>query len=357
MTLILNNEEVEQVLTMEESLEAMELAFKDLATDQAVNRPRSHTYTPIGTDRFYCFKSMDGAVPRYGVHAIRLSSDMVQDVVVAGLQREIKLPAAPGDKYLGLVLLFSIERLELLAIMQDGFLQLMRVGATSGLAAKCLSRENSRVVGMFGTGWQAGPQLMALSRVRSVKMVKVYSPTKKHRIAFAREWEKKLGIEINAMDEPREVVRGSDIVVAATNSLEPVFDGRWLEEGQHVNSLQAGELDAVANERAAVIAVRAKDQSTFWSMGNRRPGHMAKCETFDPSWTPKLRELGAILAGLAPGRQGEREITLFGGSGTGPSSGLGIQFAAVGAKIYHAAKARGLGREIPSDWFLETIHP
>jgi len=154
------------------------------------------------------------------------------------------------------------------------------------------------------------------------------------------------------VDDPSEVVRGSDIVVAATNSLEAVFSGDWLEAGQHVNSLQAAELDSKTLERAEIIAIRAKEQSTFWTMGERMPSQMAAHHKYDLTIEPKLRELGAILIGKVPGRTNKKQITLFGGSGTGPSSGLGIQFAAIGAMIYEAAKREHLGREIPDDWFI-----
>jgi len=171
MTLILSNEDVERVLTMQDSLKAMEITFTDYAAAKAVNRPRSHTYTPLDEDgKFYCFKSMDGAVARLGVHALRVTSDILADTVVQGTKRFEMLGLGAGKKRLGLVLLFSLRSADLLAIMQDDYLQRMRVGATSGLAAKSLSREDSQIVGMFGTGWQAGAQIMALCAVRNIKL-------------------------------------------------------------------------------------------------------------------------------------------------------------------------------------------
>jgi ornithine cyclodeaminase/alanine dehydrogenase-like protein (mu-crystallin family) len=353
MTLVLSDDDVEEVLTMPDALRAMEIAFKDFSDRKAVNRPRSHTYTPLeGEGKFYCFKSMDGAVHRLGMHALRLTSDILMDTVVRGGKRFEKLPLGPGKKRLGLVLLFSIHTAELLTIMQDDYLQRMRVGATSGLAAQCLARSDAQTAGMFGVGWQAGAQVMALCAVRKIKSIKVFSPTVENRLKFAKEWSEKLGVEVRTADQPREVVRGVDIVVAATNSLEPVFRGDWLEEGQHVNSLQDAEIDRKTLERAAIVAVRSREQSTFWAMDERIPSQMAAHQTYDKSIEPKLRELGAIVTGKVSGRTDGKQITLFGGSGTGPSSGLGIQFAAIGAAIYEAAKKQGLGREIPTDWFI-----
>jgi ornithine cyclodeaminase/alanine dehydrogenase-like protein (mu-crystallin family) len=155
MTLLLSNDDVLRVLDPRACIDALEVAFADLATGDAVNRPRSHTYTPLGGGHWYLFKSMDGSVPRLGVQAIRLSSDHTHEREQDGKRRRDKLALAPGGRYVGLVLLFDIRALEPLAILQDGELQRMRVGCTSALAAKHLSRETSRVVGLIGSGWQA----------------------------------------------------------------------------------------------------------------------------------------------------------------------------------------------------------
>jgi alanine dehydrogenase len=208
MTLFLTNDEVAKVLTMEDAVASMEIAFRDLARGETVNRPRSHSYAHLKEDTFYRFMSMDGIVPRLGVAAIRLTSDITYEPEIGGMRRLVKIPALPGKKFLGLVLLFSIQNGELLAIMHDSHLQRMRVGATSALAAKCLAREEGRRVGLFGTGGQAGPQLEALCLVRKIESVNVFSPNRDHRASFARTWSEKLGIDIHPVGEPREAVRG-----------------------------------------------------------------------------------------------------------------------------------------------------
>ena len=357
MTLLLNNEEIEQVLTMDDAIAGMEDAFSDLAKGEAVNRPRSHSYTQLAEDTFYCLKTMDGVIPRLGIAAIRLTSDITYEPLIGGLRRLQKIRALPGKKYLGLVLLFSIHNGELLAIMHDGYLQRMRVGATSALAARCLAREDSCVIGLFGSGGQAGPQLQGLCAVRRIEKIKLYSPNEEHRKSFAQAWEKRLGVQIQVKNEPYQVIEGMDIVVAATSSLDPVFSGDWLEPGQHVNSLQSGELDRKTYERAAIVATRAMERSTFYMSGSQMPRHFLKTQHFTAEFEPKLRTLGGLLNGTENGRTSREEITLFGGTGTGPSSGLGIQFAAVGTKIYEAARKKGLGREIDSELFWQEIQP
>lgn len=353
---ILSNSDVERVLTMDDCLSVIEPAFADLANGEASNRPRTHTYSALEDGHYYLFKSMDGSLPRFGVHGLRLSSDHLVQVVENGQRRRDKLPMAPGGKFLGLVLLFSMETLELLAIMQDGYLQKMRVGATSGVASKYLSNPDSKVAGLIGTGWQADAQAMALDAIHQLREIKVFSPNASHVARFCERVQPLLKATLVPVGSSRQAVIGSNIIACATNSLDPVFDGDWLVPGQHINSVQRGELDDITHQRASVIATRAKEKSLHFSQGNV-PDSVTQKGTWDPAWDRKIQELGNIITGNSPGRTSSEQITLFGGSGTGPSSGLGIQFAAVGHIIYQRACEQGLGHEIPSDWFLEDVHP
>ncbi len=359
MTLILTEDDIEKIIEMPDCLRVIEETFRDFGLGRAVSRPRSHTYTHLAPGTFYNFKSMDGCVPRYGVHALRLSSEVLQSQNHLGKMREEKLPLAPGGRYVGLIILFDINTTEPLAIMQEAGLQRMRVGATSGVAAKYLSRQDAAIVGLFGSGWQALPQVEALARIRPLKLLKVFSLNPVNKKMFARKLSERFQFEVQIAEEPRDVVVGSDIVVCATNSSEPVFDGDWLVPGQHVNSLQAGELDVRTLERADIIGIRAFEKSLHFQQkaSPESPFNSEKTKRYNPSFDAKLRALGDIVAGVAPGRVCDEEITLFGGSGTGPSSGLGIQFAAVGKVAYDLARARGLGIELPVNLFTQTHHP
>jgi ornithine cyclodeaminase/alanine dehydrogenase-like protein (mu-crystallin family) len=242
-------------------------------------------------------------------------------------------------------------------MIKDGYLQRMRVGATSGLAAKYLSRRDSRVVGLFGSGWQAGAQLLALAEVRELKLIKVYSPTPANLEKFVTEMKRQIPVEIRAEPNQRSVVDGSDIVVGATNSLEPVFDGDWLMPGMHVNSVQGGELDARTLERADLVVIRAREAGTYWfPRGHEPKGANRESRFAGVALENKTFELGEVMLGRAR-RSNDRQITFFGGGGTAGSNGLGIQFAAVAARIYELAKAKGLGHELPLDWFTQDVHP
>src|SRR5215469_11910974 len=189
MTLILSNADAEKLVTMPECIAVLEEAYAELAEGRGVSRTRSDSFAPtVRDDALYSLKSMDGIVPKLGVGAVRINSDIVTWPKEGGNERRVKVPAAPNRRYTGLVLLFSSENGEPLAIFPDGVLQRMRVGATNGLGVKYLAREDARTVGILGSGWQAGAQLMAVCAVRRIETIRCYSPNAQNRYAFAREW-------------------------------------------------------------------------------------------------------------------------------------------------------------------------
>src|SRR5437764_3160141 len=193
MTLILSNDDVEKLLTMRECIAVMEEAYVELAEGRGVSRTRSDCFTPTSrADALYSLKSMDGVIPKLGVGAVRINSDIITWPKRGNNMRREKVPAAPNQRYVGLVLLFSVDTGEPLAIMPDGVMQRMRVGAANALAIKYLAREDARTVGMLGSGWQAGAQAMAVTAVRGIETIRCFSPTKASREAFVREMSAKL---------------------------------------------------------------------------------------------------------------------------------------------------------------------
>src|ERR1700748_3489009 len=177
MTLVLSNADAEKLLAMHDCVDALEDAYVELAEGRGVVRTRSDSFAPTARpDALYSLKSMDGIVPKLGVGAVRINSDIVTWTKEGGNERRVKVPAAPNRRYTGLVLLFSSENGEPLAIFPDGVLQRMRVGAANGLGIKYLARQDARTVGILGSGWQAGAQLMAACAVREIATIRCFSP-------------------------------------------------------------------------------------------------------------------------------------------------------------------------------------
>ncbi len=355
MTLILSNDEVEAALSMADCLAASEEAYGALGRNEAATGVRGEILSPSSRDdALHSLLTMAGVVPAFGIGAVRINSDILTWPETAhGLRRE-KVPAAPGGRYVGLVLLFSTETSEPLAIYPDGIVQRMRVGAACGLAAKYLARADARTLAILGAGWQAGGQAMAMTAVRDIEVIRCYSPTEESREAFASEWRGKLGIDVTAAQSLADAVAGADIVALATNSMEPVLMAHALEPGMHVSSIKRLELPPETVARADVVFthVRGAESRITRIKGAdlARDTEQAKDRMISAIGQGEMPTLPDLLLERAPGRTSDAEITMFLNY-----AGLGFQFAATGAVILDKAKALGLGREIPTDWLTSEL--
>jgi ornithine cyclodeaminase/alanine dehydrogenase-like protein (mu-crystallin family) len=359
--LLINNKEVEQLLDMRSCLEALEIGYDDLLKGDAVYRPRLDVWVPCERpDGYYRWGTMEGATRKLGVFAIRMKSDVVH--WPDGMTEE-KYCIKPGT-YCGLIMVFSVRNGEPLAIINDGLLQHMRVGGCAGLGAKYLSRPDAFVVGMFGSGGMARSYLMAFNEVRKLKKVKVYSPTKANRQAYAEEMSRKLGLPVEPVNSPELVVRGSDIVSACTDSTRVVFDEPdWLEDGTHITCVRACEIGPKVVKRCDLSVklgrntIETMDEGMIRLHGNA--GYIAG-QPEERSHIPNpqvdnyrgdfFKYFMDVKAGKVPGRTSPRQITFFINAGT-----QGLQFAACAGRVYQLAKEKGLGREIPTEWFLQDI--
>jgi len=352
LTLLLTNDDVEQVLDMRTALTALEPVYRDLPEGRAVNRPQSQTYLPGPLEgSSYCLKTVEGGAQTLGVMAIRLTSDVLRAENADGVERRVKVPAAPGGRFLGLVLLFSTEDGSLLAILPDGIIQRLRVGASSALAARAMAREDACVVGLIGAGAQAAAQLRGLALVRQMESVRVFSPTVRRRETFAQTLSAELGIPVEAKAAARHVADDADIILAATNSATPVIEAEWLTAGMHLGFIREFEMsDAVLAAADRVVTHTNQGDIDHYTPAGRED--LAQTQRGRGIEWGRYPELADVLAGRATGRATSDEVTLFMNN-----FGVGIQFAALGAGAYNGARERGLGHELPDDWFLETIQP
>src|SRR5436853_2052350 len=227
--LVLSNEEIARLLTIEECMAALEPMYRDVAEERVLFSPRVDNIAPNShPEGYYAFKHMGGTWPREKIQALRMNSDVVTHPLVGGKPRRVKQPLAPGGRWVGLVLLFSTETGALLAMFPDGVMQRLRVGATSGLGLRHLAREDARRLALIGSGWQAGTQLSGALAVRKFREVRVWSPRRESREAFVAEWRGKLGATIGAVESAEACVEAADVIAAATSSTAHVLDARWL---------------------------------------------------------------------------------------------------------------------------------
>lgn len=357
MTLILSNDDISSLLTMSECIDTLEQAYGELAVGRGVTRTRSDTFAPtMRPDALYSLKTMDGIIPKFGVGAVRINSDIVTWPKSGSTMRRVKVPSAPNQRYVGLVLLFSCETGEPLAIFPDGVIQRMRVGAANGLGAKYLSRDNAESIGILGSGWQAGTQLTAACSVRNIKAVKCFSPNVVNREVFTREMSEMLGIPVESVDTPEAAVRGADIVMCATNAIENVFFAHWIEPGMHLSSIKRPEIavDAIRHADLVVLHTNAPTpiHTTTRDLVIPEKSEGRGWEVADEVDFSTLPTLPDLIAGKTPSRGNDGEVTCFLNN-----LGLGYQFAAVGALVYSKARELNVGHDLPTDWFTEDVHP
>ena len=347
--LVLSNDEVARLLSMEECMAALEPMYRDYAAGRALLSPRVDNIAPTGHagGGYYGFKHMGGTWPAQGIQALRINSDVITHPLVAGTRRRVKVPAA-GGRWVGLVLLFSTETGALLAMFPDGVMQRLRVGAASGLGLKHLGREDAATLAIIGSGWQAGAQLMAARAVRRFKEIRVFSPRKETRERFARD------NEIRSVDSAEQCAAGADVILAATSSMVRVIEPKWLKPGMHVGCIKTEEIDDAVLDRCERVFVHDRKQEKGFT--NVLPGTPNAKEEHAGGWWKERRgrypDLGELLSGSAPGRQRADEITCFANN-----VGTGLQFAAAGALLLKKAHEKKVGQELPDDWFTEDVHP
>ncbi|MCL6592804.1 MAG: hypothetical protein K6T31_02400, partial [Alicyclobacillus sp.] len=241
--LILSNDDVAELLTMEDCLQALSTAYQAYGEGRALNIPRLDSLLEHHPEQgsVYSFKVMGGAVIG-GVQALRINSDVIHWPEIDGNRRRVKIPAAKGH-WVGLVYLFDPASGMPLAIFPDGVLQHFRVGAANGLAARYLAPAGVQQVALLGTGWQAQTQLLALDAVVKPREVRVFSPNPAHREAFCARMQGSVQAALRPVADADAAVRGAQVVAAATNSMQPVLRPEWIQPGIHFSTIKAQEVD------------------------------------------------------------------------------------------------------------------
>lgn len=351
--LVLDNDDVAGVFDLEACMAALEGAYRAMAEGRSVERARSQTRVPLDEPGInYCFKSMEGALFGDGYMTLRITSDAVFEGRIDGRARRDKLARGPGGTYCGLILLFSTRDVAPVAFIHDGLIQLARVACTSALSVRLLAREDAGDLALLGAGEQAWWHLRAAAKVRQLRRVRVYAPTRSKLDAFVARARTELNIAAEASITARAAVEGADIVIAATNASEPVLDGRWLAPGAHVVSIVSGdkgstrrELDDQCLRRAALVVAHSKAGAIEHGNGDLAGPVAAGILSWE-----KIIDLPDLVAGNSPRRHNRDDITLFKNNG-----GTGLQFAAVAPVVYERARGAGLGRKLPTAWFLENM--
>jgi alanine dehydrogenase len=317
VALLLREADVRQLLTMDAALGAVEDAFLSVASGDAVNMPRQR-----------------GVIPEATLNVLAALSRKLDAAVIKSypvIRRDVTVGSSLT------LLLYRISTGTLDAIMEASLLGQVRTGAASGVAAKYMARADSRVMTLFGAGFQAQSQVEAIKRaLPALEHVNVVGRSAERAQQFCRDVMAAVEVKAVPARDVQEAVAAADIVTTATGSARPLFDGAWLKPGVHVNAVGSNyaekrELDAVAVRRASRIVV---DDIAVAKMES---GDLAG---LDLDWS-SIRPLSDVVAGRASGRASREEITLF------ESQGLGLEDLAVACLVLRLARESGCGIEIP----------
>jgi ornithine cyclodeaminase/alanine dehydrogenase-like protein (mu-crystallin family) len=311
--LLLTEEDVRQVLTMEMALDAVRDGLRKMALDEAQNMPRAR----VQTDHVM----------------LHLLAAAAKSLGVLGFKAYTT--GRKGAHFH--VTLYDGKTGALLALLHADYLGQVRTGAASGVATEYMARPDATEVGLFGSGKQARTQLLAVCKVRKVSRAQVYSPNDEHRRAFAREMSALCQTEVEPVPRPEMAAEDKDIIITATSSREPVLNGHWIAEGTHLNVvgsnfLGKAEIDAAAVRRCDSIVVDSKEQARL-----EAGDFVQALEDGSIHWSD-IHELGQVIVGRYTGRAHPPDVTLF------KSLGIGLEDVVVAARVYAAAREAGLGR-------------
>jgi alanine dehydrogenase len=341
MPLILTGSDTADLLSFADVIPIARQALIEWAEHEDVNPPRQRVHVQHARASVH-----PGGSPSEGVLGVHMHGEALR---IVGEQQL-------GFHYPPVCALYDLHSRELLALFLGregnqplGTLQRLRTAAISALGTAELARRDARVMALFGSGTQARPHLEAHLAAMPLQEIRVYSPNPEHRAAFVERMAPKVEARLEAVDSPEAALDGADVVVAATNTTRPVFDGDTLKPGMHVTTIggsniglirsgvlrqKRSEVDDATLARADRVVILSARQATQDEQG----------EIIDPvergalSWE-RVFQLRDVLSGKAPGRQGPGEITVFTNN-----AGTGNVDIAIAGRLYAEAKRRGRGQ-------------
>ncbi len=323
---VLNQDDIKNVFSMEDAIQADKDALKLYSLGKSAVPLR------INLD-----------VPKYEGHSLYMpgySADVnalgVKIVSVYPKNIEKGLNSVPAT-----MVLLNSETGEVCSLMDGTYLTRIRTGAVSGAAADVLARKDSKVFAMFGTGGQAETQLEAILTVRPIKIVKVFGISIERAERFTArmtaKFGEKFGVKIFAAKSSDEAIEDADIITSVTTSKKPVFDGRLVKKGCHINGVgsytpEMHEIDEYTITHADKVYVDTRN-----GVLNESGDLIIPIKNGNFSADRITGELGEVIAGKAPARMSDDEITVFKTTGSAVLDIVNAQ------RIYENALKKGMG--------------
>lgn len=315
--LYLSEDDVAWLLDIDTAIECVEEAFRQWGADLAENQPRRRV------------AAGNGAM----LHVLSAGAEYLG---YAGYKAYTTSRAGARFQF-GL---FDVRNGQPAALIEANLLGQMRTGAASGVATKYMARPDAKIVGCFGTGFQARAQLKAVCSVRRIERVEVYGRNDDRRQKFADEMSELCNVPVIPVHSPEDVAAEKDIVICATSSPVPLFDGHALAEGTHINAIGSNyltktEIDVTTIRRADRIVCDSREACKL-----EAGDFVAALEGGSLEWV-RVHELSDVVHGRETGRAHAEDITLF------KSVGLALEDLAVAVRILEKARIEGIGQALP----------
>jgi len=332
MTLLICDEDVKDILTYEETIDAVEESYRQYGLGQAgVEALIWGNPPPFRSEMRVFGKNLPHLSPE--IRSVNQSVAYLEKTGMVFIRWSFHL----GNRRGNMSYLIAARTGEILAIIKAPSIMRMRVGSIGAVGVKYLANKNSRIVGVIGTGKVGKAQIEAISNVMNIEAIHAHSGRRKDQ-KFASEIEKRLGIDVISSDRIEDVVRKADILVTSTNSTKPIIHGEYVDEGIHINAVGADcpqkiELDHSTLKKADKIIIDS-EQSL----------HTAELKIPIEKGIITLENIygniGEIVAGVKPGRESSKEITIF------KNMGMTIPYVTINTLIYEKAMEMNLGSKI-----------
>ena len=345
--LLLRPQDLKGLITMQDAIDAVATGYRGITEYPVINAPRRRVHSPSGVR----VSNFPGGVHGLGVIGAGVRADLVQQLESYQVLPYREHPVhVLNDSTTGKLFAILIGEVDDKLLGYTSVMAL-RTAATSGVGFRYLVRKNALTVGLFGSAGQAANQLLALQCERSIQKVKVYSRNPQNRENFAKKYGELFKLDMEPVATPRDCIRGVDVIVCATNTNVPLFDGDWLEPGQHVTGIigsnvalvkggflrqRRREIDDKTAQRADLIVTNLRESLVSEEQG----------DLFEPMEKELIKledivELGDLAAGRHEGRTSDSQITYHKNN-----NGLGCADLAIAMRAYELAKEEGRGMVI-----------
>lgn len=322
--LVLSEKQVQSLIDLDELIAALAQAHIQYSTGKAVMPVRLVVPLPQIQGRITSMPGYLNEDKALGMKVVTYFQDNPKQ----------NLPAI-----LATIMLFSSETGKMIAAMDGGYITAIRTACASALATQALANADTPVLGILGAGVQARAHIQALTRVRQLKRIKLYSPSGKSALAIKTELEPQCGVTIDIVSSTENAVRDSDLLVTVTTAKDPIVKAEWLKPGVHINAVGSHrpdlrEIDGATLKRAKVVvdsreAIMAECGDILLAL---KEGSIVESDMHG--------EIGEVLAGTKVGRSSPNEITLY------KSVGIAIQDVATAQLVYRKALERNVGTNV-----------